>query len=400
MDIDWTKELQAYIRIDTSHPNVNYTKAIEFLVDLIKRIDAGLVYRVYNNNSYPLMIVSKPGKTSRGILLNSHMDVVNASNIEDWTYLPFSGYYEPSTDRIYGRGTQDMKSQGIQYLALLHRLKSTKLDYTIHVSFVPNEEIGGIGGLSEFVRTPEFRSLHIEFVMDESCASPFQHFLIFFAERTIWQFKIKIRSGTGHSAMPLNNTCEIKLKRLLDEIAQFRRRDLETNIVKRHEPKIGYSTTINMTRIHGGELLNVLPREIDVYFDMRIGLEMSLNTMFDEIQRWTLTANNGQLPTEDNSVSIEWIKRSTKSQETDMRNNMCTKFLSFFQDNKIPYALTIAPGSTDGRFLRDEGLPVLGFTPINMTPPLLHSTNEYIYKKQFLHNIDLMTKIIKYMATM
>lgn len=398
MDIDWTKELQAYIRIDTSHPNVNYNKAVEYLVDLTRRMDAGLTYRIYSHNSFPLLIITKPGKTVRSLLLNSHMDVVNAANHDDWSFLPFSGHYDEETDRIYGRGTQDMKAQSIQYMALLHRLKAVKLDYTIHVSFVPNEEIGGVGGLSEFVKTQAFHSLNIEFVIDESCASPFQHYLIFYAERTLWQFMIRIRSGTGHSAMPQSNTCESKLKRLLDEIAQFRRRDLERNIVKRHEPKIGFLTTINMTRIHGGEMLNVLPREIEVFFDVRIGIDMSLNTMFDEIQRWTLAANNGQLPTEDNSVSVEWIKRSAKSQETDMHNVLCEKFLKFFQENKLLYALTIAPGSTDARFMRDEGLPVLGFTPINMTPPLLHSSNEFVYRKQFLQNIDLMTRLIKHMG--
>lgn len=398
--IDWVQELQNYVRIDTSQPNVNYTAAINFLSNLVSQMNAGLYFRIHTHNTYPLMIVTKPGNTNRGILLNSHMDVVDAKNIADWEFPPFAGHYDAKTDRIYGRGTQDMKSQGIQYLAALYKLRNVKLDYTIHVSFVPNEEIGGMGGMADFVKTPQFRALNLEFAWDESCASPLQYFLVFFAERTIWQFAMRIRAEPGHAAMPLTSTCETKLKILLDEIARFRQRDLEI-VGKRSDAKLGHFTTVNLTRIDGGELLNVLPREIIAYFDMRIGVDTKLIPIYDEINRWAIAANGGNKApmTDKNSVTVEWIKRSPKSEDTDLRNDMCMKFFTFLQDNNVPYALTVAPGSTDARWLRDEGIPVLGFTPIKMTPPLLHGNNEYIYKKQFLTNIDLMTNLIKHMAT-
>lgn len=43
--------------------------------------------------------------------------------------------------RIYARGTQDMKSVGIQYLEAIRYLKeeSVLLKRTVHVSFVPGE---------------------------------------------------------------------------------------------------------------------------------------------------------------------------------------------------------------------------------------------------------------------
>lgn len=399
-EIDWTIELQTYIRIDTSHPNVNYNKAIEYLIDVVTRMNCGLFYRIYIHNKYPLLIVTRPGKLNRGILLTTHMDVVNAPNITEWDYPPFSGYYDLKTDRIYGRGTQSMKTQAIQYLAALHHLKNAHLEYTLHVAFVPNEEIGGISGLADFVKTPQFRSLNIEFAIDEGCVSPFQHFLLFYAERTLWQFMIRIRSEMGHAALPSTLTCEAKLRRLLNEIEHFRQRDLEINITKRREPKIGYATTINMTRVQGGQLLNVMPREIHAYFDMRIGIETNLNTIYDEIQRWTLAANSRKLATADNSVTLEWIEqRTTKSPQTDINHKLCAKLLKFFQEENIPYALTVAPHSSSATFLRQENIPVLGFTPINMTPHLVYKNNEYIYKKQFLHNITLVTNLIKYLAT-
>lgn len=395
MDIDWIKELQAYLRIDTSHPRPDYTKAIEFLINLTKRIQSNLIYNVYTHNNYPMLLITKPGRTNLSLLLNSHMDVVNATNVADWTFPPFDAHYDPVTDRIYGRGAQDMKSHGIHNLALLHNLKDTQLDYTIHVSFVPNEEIGGLGGLSEFVKTPVFKTLNVQFVIDEGCASPFQEFFVFFAERTIWQFAIEINANPGHASMNLGDTCENKMRLLLNEIDQFRRRDIEKNYTNRSNRKIGYTTTVNLTKVIGGDLLNVLPHQLTLYFDMRIGLETSLDSISNEIANWTRIANKGQESTEVEGVEIKWLKRSTKSLASDVEHPMCKKFIKFLKRNNIPYILTIAPGTTDGRFVRDQGIPVLGFTAINMTPPLLHGTDEFIYRKQFLEHINLLAKLVE-----
>lgn len=56
-----------------------------------------------------------------------------------WSYDPYEAYKD-SKGRIYGRGTQDMKSNGIQYIEALRRLfkKSIKQFLrTVHLLFVP-----------------------------------------------------------------------------------------------------------------------------------------------------------------------------------------------------------------------------------------------------------------------
>lgn len=401
--IDWTIELQNYIRIDTSRPIVNYGPVIDYLVGLVSRMHAGLYYRIHTCNSCPILIVTKPGNTNRSILLNSHMDVVDAKNVHDWTYPPFAGYYDERTDKIHGRGTQAMKSQGMQYMAALYNLKNVQLDRTVHMTFVFDEEVSGIGGLSEFVRTSQFRNLCIDFALGESCASPFAHYLIFNTERTVWKFVIKIRADTGHVTVAQSNTCETKLRLLLNEIAEFKQRDLMENEKRNDSTNAGYITTVNLMRIEsgnddGGVLLhNVLPRQIDVFFDVRIGVLADLNAIYGEINRWVETCNNGKQG-ERNNVTIHWLRTSPKIKETDMHNTMCSKFITYLQDINVPYAIAIAPRSTEAHWLRDIGIPVLGFTPINLTPPLLHSENEFIFKQKYLDNIQLMTRIVQHMA--
>lgn len=57
---------------------------------------------------------------------------------EKWTHKPFSAYVDEKGN-IFARGSQDMKSVGIQYLEAIRRLKlqGVSLRRTIHISFVP-----------------------------------------------------------------------------------------------------------------------------------------------------------------------------------------------------------------------------------------------------------------------
>jgi aminoacylase len=56
------------------------------------------------------------------------------------------------------------------------------------------------------------------------------------------------------------------------------------------------------------------------------------------------------------------------------------------------------PAGTDGRFLRKLGLPVLGFSPMNHTPILLHDHNEFLNDKIFLRGIEIYKEIIASLA--
>lgn len=67
------------------------------------------------------------------------MDVVPVYE-EHWTHPPFGAEID-AEGRIFARGTQDMKSVGMQYLGAIRALKAsgTRLKRTIHVIFVPGK---------------------------------------------------------------------------------------------------------------------------------------------------------------------------------------------------------------------------------------------------------------------
>ena len=52
----------------------------------------------------------------------------------------------------------------------------------------------------------------------------------------------------------------------------------------------------------------------------------------------------------------------------------------------------------DSTFLREVGIPALGFSPMNHTPVLLHDHNEFISETVFLKGIDIYTHIITAMG--
>lgn len=106
---------------------------------------------------------------------------------EHWTHSPFSADIDEN-GKIFARGSQDMKSVGMQYLGAVRAMKKAgvQLKRTVHIIFVPDEEIGGEDGMKSFVLTEDFKALNVGFALDEGYASPIDEFPIFYAERSIW----------------------------------------------------------------------------------------------------------------------------------------------------------------------------------------------------------------------
>lgn len=95
------------------------------------------------------------------------MDVVPVFE-EYWTHKPFDANIDED-GKIFARGAQDMKCVGMQYLAALRYFKRKQISFkrTIHVMFVPEEELGGDGGMADFVNQDAFRNLNAAFSLDE-----------------------------------------------------------------------------------------------------------------------------------------------------------------------------------------------------------------------------------------
>jgi aminoacylase len=112
-----------YLTFKTVHPNPTegYEQAALFLHKYSAQLRLQYT-RLELQTGHPIIVLkwagSDPSLTS--IVLNSHMDVVPVEEIK-WSKDPWAA--ELVDGKIYGRGTQDMKSVGIQYMEAIAKLQ-------------------------------------------------------------------------------------------------------------------------------------------------------------------------------------------------------------------------------------------------------------------------------------
>jgi aminoacylase len=108
-------------------------------VDFLRSLgeDLGLKCEIFCpiSATKPILVISMIGTQPnlKSIILNSHMDVVPVFE-EYWTHKPFDAEMD-AMGRIFGRGAQDMKCVGMQYLGALRYFKRKQATFkrTIHV---------------------------------------------------------------------------------------------------------------------------------------------------------------------------------------------------------------------------------------------------------------------------
>jgi acetylornithine deacetylase len=136
--IDMTKRLVAF---DTTSRNSNLA-LIEFVRDYLDGYGVKSEL-VFDATGAKANLYATIGPQDRGgILVSGHTDVVPVDD-QDWHTDPFK--ITEKDDRLYGRGSADMKGFIATLLSLVPVLAQRKLREPIHLSFSDDEEIGCIG---------------------------------------------------------------------------------------------------------------------------------------------------------------------------------------------------------------------------------------------------------------
>jgi aminoacylase len=387
LDSQAINNFRAYLQIPSVHPNVNYDACIKFLENQAKSLNLPITI-VSPVPQKPIVILTWVGTepTLPTILLNSHMDVVPVFE-EKWTHKPFSADIDEQNN-IYARGSQDMKCVGIQYLEAVRRLKKRgiTLKRTLHLSFVPDEEIGGFDGMKRFVRTKDFQDLNVGAALDEGMASPTDEFALFYGERCVWHLKIHCSGTPGHGSLLLHNTAGEKASHILNKLFDFRNQEKQ-KLVDNPSWTLGDVTTVNLTQISGGVQANVVPPELLITFDCRIPPEhVNIATWEKTVNQWCKEAG----------VWVEYPVKQPQILPTKLDNSNIYWVAFKKSTDKLGLKLKpqIFPGATDSRNIREIGIPVIGFSPINNTPILLHDHDEYLGVETFLKGIEIYCGIL------
>ena len=385
-------KFREYIRIETVQPNPDNAGAMKFLASYAE--DLGLPYFTHECvPGKPIMIMTWKGEdpSLSSIILNSHTDVVPVFP-EHWTHPPFSAHKDEQGN-IYGRGTQDMKCVGIQHLEAIRKLRSQgkRMKRTIHLTFVPDEEIGGIEGMAMFVKSSVFKDLNVGFSLDEGLAGVDDEIPLYFGERNVFWIKVTCNGSPGHGSRFLENTAAEKARQVINKLLDFRAQE-KKRLELDSELTLGDVTTVNFTMCQGGVQVNVVPDKFILNFDMRITPTTDIREFEDRLRGWLAEAGS--------DIDLDFLVKFTDQSLTsvDPQDPWYEAMTRAFTKHGLKVRPQIFPAGTDSRYLREVGIPAIGFSPMPHTPVLLHDHNEFLNEDVFLRGIEVFVDIIENVA--
>ncbi|EME30348.1 Aminoacylase-1 [Galdieria sulphuraria] len=403
--------LQKYIQIRTDQPHPDYASAVEFLTQLATEIglETQSLELVPGKPIFLAWLLGSNGDGST-ILLNSHMDVVPVEP-GGWSQDPFAATIE--RDKVYGRGTQDMKSVTIQYLEALRHLirRGWKPDRTVLLSVVPDEEIGGAQGMGVFVESKEFQKWNISLELDEGLANPQSFMWLYYGERQPWWLTIGATDQPAHGATLPNHTAIQHLYKIEQKVLEFRKQQEQQ--VSQGIP-LGDIIGINLVYLRSGVtkddhsyVMNMVPGIAELGLDIRVPpTKQHSQEMTRIISDWLSCTEDEIMNNWIGNCShyyYKFIHRVDIPQVTSkdpVENPYYQVIQQVFDELSISYKTAIFPASTDARYLRERKIPCFGFSPIHSTPVLLHDNDEYIPKDIFLKGISIYERLIEALSTL
>jgi aminoacylase len=117
-----------------------------------------------------------------------------------------------------------MKSVCVQHLEALYQATlEGPLHRTVHVTFVPDEEIGGSGGMGAFVEEGHIKKLNVGCALDEGLANPLADTnTVFYGERAIFWIRIKAKGNVGHGSRFVKDQAVQKLLKTVEKFLEYR----------------------------------------------------------------------------------------------------------------------------------------------------------------------------------
>lgn len=292
-------------------------------------------------------IVATLGPEGQGILLSAHTDVVPVEG-QEWTRAPFALSREK--DRVYGRGTTDMKGYVASVLALADRAARVPLKEPLRIVLSYDEEIGCIG---------------IRHMMGDLTPLIGQPRACFVGEPTSMQVAIGHKGKAalravchgeaGHSALAPRFTNALHVATDFVNALRVLQDDLAANGARDEAYDIPYST-VHVGKLSGGTALNIVPDRARVLFeyrhlaadraeDMRARIQACADAVTGQIEIEQLNAYPG-LDVAAGADVVGFAKRMSQSNGTT-KVPFGTE-AGFFDALGIP-TVVCGPGSMEGQ---------------------------------------------------
>ena len=338
--------------IPNIHIMANFIK--DWLVT--REIDAQI--KIFDN--YPV-VIAEIGKGKKTIMLNGHMDVVPIGDKTKWSIDPFLGRI--IGDRIYGRGTTDMKSGLSIFMKLLVDMNK-KLDYKIIFTAVSDEETGGHHCSKKIA---EYYNPDLVLISEPTCNN------IAIGEKGIFTIKLMAEGKSAHSSLPSTgkNAILLMMKDLksLSRIQKLVVKNPEQikDILRDSNKLYSYDAnkiTFNPAIISGGTKANMVPDCCNTIIDMRLPPGISTERVLKITESYIA-----------NSKII--AERCVEPSYTDPNNPYLVKFLDVSRlSGNLDTNFFIFTGGTDAKYFRYKNIPTIIYGPGDLK--LAHSYDEYV----------------------
>lgn len=420
--IDWSRYqdmavdlMQQYLRIDTSNPPGNELRAAQFFKKLFDQ--HGIENEVFEYQPGRANIIARirGNGSKRPIILLSHSDVVTAEPAS-WEVDPFSGVIK--NGYIWGRGTLDMKGEGLLHLMTMIVLKREKPELSRDVIFLAtaDEEVHDEGSLWMIANKADLFK-NAEYLLTEGGDNLLEDGAVKVvgvdvAEKAPFWLRLTATGLPGHGSRPVADSAANRLvramSRILDwqtpirlmpavekyfkDVAPLQKEPLRTQFANIREslqdPEFvkwltgqrDYNflvrNTISITVLSGSKQTNVIPNAATCNLDVRLlpgeSPEDFLKALTAVIADPTIKIENINRFKPPNSSSVDTelfslIARRTKANHPNAV--ITTKMLS---------------GYTESQLYRQLGIIAYGWAPFYTTPEEdegVHGNNERISVK-------------------
>lgn len=322
-------------------------------------------------------LLAQIGPPTGGVILSAHSDVVPVEG-QIWQRPAFKLTHEEN--RLYGRGTTDMKGFLAVMLWLAEEAGKARLKERLNLVISYDEEVGCLG---------------IAQMMDELAPALGQPRVCVVGEPTQMQvatghkgkmgFHALCHGTAGHSAEAPQFTNAIHVACSFVE----RLRALQDHIAQTHIKDLAYATpysTIHVGKIKGGEALNIVPDQTALDFELRVievddGSEI-VQTIHEAAQEVAerfgpaaqidiqQTVSYPGLSIAPDHDMVQWVKSHTKPQ------NHC----------KVAFG-------TEAGYFHEIGIPTVVCGPGSMTDQG-HKADEFITTDQLFLCKEMLSKIL------
>ncbi len=299
------------------------------------QIEAGKIFfDEYEKNNLKSIVFSNHKTMNPEIILNGHIDVVNA---EDKDFFP-----KIRGGKLYGRGVADMKSEVATMMFIFKEIAENNLEKSISLMLTSDEEMSGESGVGHLIKKIGYRS-NVAIVPDGG-----HNFELIVKEKGGFWIKVVARGKSAHGSRTwLGENAILKLMKFYYE--------LEEIFPPLKKSKLLYQdgVSINLGKINGGKNINSVPDSAEMFLDIRYSEKTHKSEILKTLKQLS----------QKHRLSFEVIN-VVEMLETDLENPYIEKFKNIAEKTICrPIVITKASTASDARFFSEYGIPVIIMTP-------------------------------------